>query len=466
MKKLLLFLTLIYIQPPLYAETWQERAARVTQESNEYQEGLKNNSKNDFKQNQKERKKLGSNKLYSNEFEFSIGGDTYNLNPKNLPKCVDIPFDNCYGSINPPGSKYSGEFKNGNFNGFGKLEWEGGIIFLGEFNNDKLNGFGKKFIKGKLDFVGRFENGMPQNYLSKDEKQEERFKRVIKESNEYQESLKRNPTAEAKSVTQTEKRFFRDSNLPDCTDQKLTYCYARLKIDSGSFEGELGDGIFEGKGLIVRNNGGAFIGNFKNNEFISGLDFYSNANDFFRLRDEVIKKNLSVNDFLKNFLDNFKGRYYVGSFVNNKREGQGVYIDTIDGFSQNGSWKNDEFVSGDTQRFGQNNSNQNTPMSRAQSQCDGYGFQKGTNPYAQCIMQMDQLIRQQDYEQQRRANIEFQCRMQKANAYFKPTRTGNFFESQELADQTYNNCMAGLPPPRSGKIDCTISGSNVYCQER
>ena len=305
-----------------------------------------------------------------------------------------------------------------------------------------------------------------KNWLEEKRKMDERFKRVIKESNEYQESLKRDPTAEAKSVTQTEKRFFRDSNLPDCTDQNLTNCYAKLKIDSGSFEGELGDGIFEGKGLIVRNNGGAFIGNFKNNEFISGLDFYSNANDFFRLRDEVIKKNLSVNDFLKNFLDNFKGRYYVGSFVNNKREGQGVYIDTIDGFSQNGSWKNDEFVSGDTQRFGQNNSNQNTPMSRAQSQCDGYGFQKGTNPYAQCIMQMDQLIRQQDYEQQRRANIEFQCRMQKANAYFKPTRTGNFFESQELADQTYNNCMAGLPPPRSGKIDCTISGSNVYCQER
>jgi hypothetical protein len=304
---------------------------------------------------------------------------------------------------------------------------------------------------------------MPQNYLSKDEKQEERFKRVIKESNEYQESLKRNPTAEAKSVTQTEKRFFRDSNLPDCTDQKLTYCYARLKIDSGSFEGELGDGIFEGKGLIVRNNGGAFIGNFKNNEFISGLDFYSNANDFFRLRDEVIKKNLSVNDFLKNFLDNFKGRYYVGSFVNNKREGQGVYIDTIDGFSQNGSWKNDEFVSGDTQRFGQNNSNQTNLL--AESQCDGYGFQRGTNPYAQCVMQLDQLNRQQQIYEQQRAQRHWKCSLEKMNAAF--TNYSPFFGEQfNRVEQIYNNCMAGLPPPRSGKIDCSISGNNVYCQER
>jgi hypothetical protein len=475
MKKLLLFLTLISIHLPLYAETWQERAARVTRESNEYQEGLKNNSKNDFKQNQKERKKLGSNKLYSNEFEVSIGGDTYNLNPKNLPKCVDMPFDNCYGSISPPGRKYSGEFKNGNFNGFGKLEFEEiGIIFLGEFNNDKLNGFGKKFIKGKLVYVGEFENGIEQSYSRKDKKEEEHYARIIKESNEYQESLKGNsaekPNAsdgsiEAKSSIQSKKRMFKDSTLPDCNDQKLTYCYARLKINTGTFEGELGNGTFEGKGLIVRNNGGAFMGDFRNNEFISGLDIYSNANDFFKLGDEARKKNLSAGDLLNYVFENFKGRYYAGSFVNNKREGKGIYIDTIEGFSQNGSWKNDEFVSGDTERFGQNNSNQNTPMSRAQSQCDGYGFQKGTNAYAQCVMQMDQLIRQQDYEQQRRANIEFQCRMQKANSFLS-YQTPFFVESLNRADQVYNNCMAGLPPPRSGKIDCTISGSNVYCQER
>jgi len=294
---------------------------------------------------------------------------------------------------------------------------------------------------------------------------EEHFARIIKESNEYQESLKRNPTAEAKSVTQTKKRFFKDSNLPDCTDQNLTNCYGNLKINSGSFEGELADGTFEGKGLIVNSNGGAFIGNFKNNEFISGLDIYTNANEFFRLRDEAIEKNLSEDGRLKYILENFRGKYYMGSFINNKRDGKGMYVDTIEGFSQNGSWKNDEFTSGDTQRFGQNNSNQNTPMSRAQSQCDSYGFQKGTNPYAQCIMQMDQLIRQQDYEQQRRANIEFQCRMQKANSFLS-YQTPFFVESLNRADQVYNNCMAGLPPPRSGKIDCTISGSNVYCQER
>ena len=339
------------------------------------------------------------------------------------------------------------------------------------------NGAAQNKIKSENEkFQKTFEvpNQIKQEENQRKESEEERFKRVIKESNEYQLSLKSNSaeksnasdvSIESKSLVQTEKRFFKDSNLPDCTDQNLTNCYARLKINTGTFEGELGNGSFEGKGLIVNTNGGAFIGNFKNNEFISGLDIYTNVNEFFRLRDEAIEKNLSEEGRLKYVLENFRGKYYLGSFINNKRDGKGMYVDTIEGFSQNGSWKNDKFASGDTQRFGQNNSNQNTPMSRAQSQCDGYGFQKGTNAYAQCIMQMDQLIRQQDYEQQRRANIEFQCRMQKANS-FLTYQTPFFVESMNRADQVYSNCMAGLPPPRSGKIDCTISGSNVYCQER
>jgi len=282
MKKIILFLTLIFIHLPLYSES-------------------------------------------KNEFEFSIDGAAYNLNPKNLPKCTDMPFDNCFGSINPPGGKYSGEFKNGSFNGFGKLEWENGIIFLGEFNNDKLNGFGKKFIKGKLNFVGRFENGIPQGYLSKDEKQEERFKRVIKESNEYQESLKGNSAEK------------------------------------------------------------------------------SNASD---------------------------------SAINSKNSAQ---------------------------KIGQNSSNQINSNLSAESQCDGYGFQKGTNAYAQCMMQIDIAQKQANMQRQERANREYQCQMAKANAMLQPGRTGNFFEGLQFSTQTYNNCMAGLPPPSSGLINCHKSGDNITC---
>ena len=86
-------------------------------------------------------------------------------------------------------------------------------------------------------------------------------------------------------------------------------------------------GAFEGKDLIVNSNGGAFIGNFKNNEFISGFDIYTNANEFFRLRDEAIEKNLSEDGRLKYILENFRGKYYLGSFINSKRDGKGMYFD-------------------------------------------------------------------------------------------------------------------------------------------
>jgi len=99
----------------------------------------------------------------------------------------------------------------------------------------------------------------------------------------------------------------------------------------------------------------------------------------------------------------------------------------------------------------------------ADSRCDQYGFQKGTNAYAQCLMQIDIAQRQMNAEIQSRANRHNSCQMAKANAYLQPTRTGNFFESQQLADQTYNNCMAGLPPPKSGLINCNKSGDNITC---
>ena len=95
--------------------------------------------------------------------------------------------------------------------------------------------------------------------------------------------------------------------------------------------------------------------------------------------------------------------------------------------------------------------NSNSPIyqqSNGESQCSQYGFQKGTDAFAQCLMQVDIAQRQVNAERQARANRENSCQMAKANAYLQPTRTGNFFESQQLADQTYNNCMAGLPPPK------------------
>ena len=75
------------------------------------------------------------------------------------------------------------------------------------------------------------------------------------------------------------------------------------------------------------------------------------------------------------------------------------------------------------------------------------------------IAQKEAAARQNQINQQR-AQLESQCDYVKGQAYLAPTRTGNFWESNNNAMAAYNNCMAGLPPPRSVNVICNRQGSN------
>lgn len=99
----------------------------------------------------------------------------------------------------------------------------------------------------------------------------------------------------------------------------------------------------------------------------------------------------------------------------------------------------------------------------AYSRCAQYGFETGTNAFAQCLMQMDIVQRQINAENQARVNLERKCQFARSNGFAQQTRTGSFIESLGLATQAYNNCMAGLPPPNSGIINCNKSGDNITC---
>jgi hypothetical protein len=259
-------------------------------------------------------------------------------------------------------------------------------------------------------------------------------------------------------------RFFKESNLSDCQNQSYINCYARIKMDQGSFEGEFGNGVIDGKGVLFSSvDQSAFIGNFTNNEISNGIYVYTNTKDFFRLRNEALAKNLNEEDRLKFIINNFKGKYYIGHFQANKRDGKGIFIDTFEGYSQDGFWKEDQFISGEKKNFGWNNSRQANNSVSAKNQCEGYGFQSGTNAFAQCLMQIDMTQRQIDAENQARANLSRKCELARANGFNQQTRTGHFVESLQLANQAYDNCMAGLPPPKSGLINCSKSGENITC---
>jgi hypothetical protein len=99
-----------------------------------------------------------------------------------------------------------------------------------------------------------------------------------------------------------------------------------------------------------------------------------------------------------------------------------------------------------------------------ESQCLSYGFSKGTVSFSECVMKIDvaqkEAAARQSQINQQRAQLESQCDYIKGQAYLAPTRTGNFWESNNNAMAAYNNCMAGLPPPRSVNVICNRQGSN------
>jgi hypothetical protein len=91
-----------------------------------------------------------------------------------------------------------------------------------------------------------------------------------------------------------------------------------------------------------------------------------------------------------------------------------------------------------------------------ESRCRGYGFQPGTTPFAQCLMQLDQAVRQAAAAQQARKQQEGRCSDIQAQACLTPGRSDCF--------TAYQTCMAGLPPQQPINITCRLVGSNqVRC---
>jgi len=103
-------------------------------------------------------------------------------------------------------------------------------------------------------------------------------------------------------------------------------------------------------------------------------------------------------------------------------------------------------------------------MAAIENQCSSYGFVKGAVSFSECIMKIDiaqkEAAARQSQINQQRAQLESQCDYVKGQAYWAPTRTGNFLERPNNAMAAYNNCMAGLPPPRSVNVICNRQGSN------
>ena len=62
-------------------------------------------------------------------------------------------------------SKYEGNFKNGNFEGLGRMIYANGDIYKGEWNEGKRSGKGFwKSLKGDYSYEGDWKNGLPDGF--------------------------------------------------------------------------------------------------------------------------------------------------------------------------------------------------------------------------------------------------------------------------------------------------------------
>ena len=111
----------------------------------------------------------------------------------------------------------------------------------------------------------------------------------------------------------------------------------QIKIyDNGRYEGEIKNGILEGKGIYYLNNGDRYEGDFKNNKIEGKGIFYYNDGDRYE------------GDF-KNDKKEGKGIYYFhcgdryeGDYKNDLKEGKGIYYGA-DGSRYEGYYKNDKY---------------------------------------------------------------------------------------------------------------------------
>ena len=197
--------------------------------------------------------------------------------------------------INKDGSKYVGLFKNGMFDGRGRLILRKGDYYEGEFKQNKANGFGKYVnVKGEI-YIGNW----------KDDKQEGEGELILQDGSRYNGQFKNGmKNGEGKIVWN----------------------------DGSYYEGNFSKNYFDGYGVYMMRNKKAYIGEWKNGQM--------NGFGIFSCPDGKSYKGYYVNDKKQGFgiysgKNNLryegkfkKGKQYgIGRIINEKGEKQlGLYL--------------------------------------------------------------------------------------------------------------------------------------------
>ena len=247
-----------------------------------------------------------------------------------LPDCpsdTNVP-NNCFGTYTfSSGSKYVGEFKDGNSNGQGTYTWLDGKKYVGEFKDGNFNGQGTFTWLIGDKYVGEWKDG---NYNGQGTYTWLDGKKYVGEYKDHKRNGKGTVTSADGTV---EKGIWKDdvfqyanivsvdsksvSNLPKCpsdTDAQWHNCFGTFTWANGDkYVGEWKDNKKTGQGTFTTPDGDKYVGEWKYDKRTGqGTMIFSD------------------------------GSKYVGEWKDGKSNGQGT-VTYANGTVKEGIWKDHVF---------------------------------------------------------------------------------------------------------------------------
>ena len=166
--------------------------------------------------------------------------------------------------INPNGSKYVGLFKNGQYEGRGRIIFRKGDYFEGEFQHNKANGFGKYVnVKGEI-YIG--------NWV--DDKQNGKGELILKNGSRYTGDFKNGMENGKGKIVWPDSSFYEGDFVNNCFDGYGIYMMGNRK----SYIGEWKKGQMNGFGIFNYPDGKSYKGYFEKDKK-NGFGIYSGKNN-------------------------------------------------------------------------------------------------------------------------------------------------------------------------------------------
>lgn len=258
-----------------------------------------------------------------------------------------VPFD--AQSVLPNGSRYSGQYRDGQFEGKGELRWENGNYYVGDFHKGMMHGEGHYVGVNGEEYRGRFENGFMSGHG------EYQFGKVTY-SGEFRYD-RFNGQGELR-------RENGDVYVGEFKDGRINGKGKYTMKDGRIYEGDFVDSTFTGSGTMTYGKGNRYKGGFVDWKFQGQGELVTESGDTYRGHFEngmltgKGERTTLDGDYYKGEFKNWRydgkgelttqtGDRYTGDFKNGFKEGKGelVYAKPKNGIKRkSGEWEFDTFI--------------------------------------------------------------------------------------------------------------------------